>query len=368
MKIIIIHKVMKMKKLPSIIIPFLFMLGLGNMQAAELNTVDLYNAKVSNVNQSLLLTGTVEAKQNAGLASLQAGVVAELFVEVGDKVAKGQKLLALDAKLAELSLIQVKAQKSAAMAEKAEAERLYIEVINLSKQQLVAETLLGERLSRLEIAKSELGRVDAELIYQQEILARHTLYAPFAGIIAQRQVNVGEWVTQQSQVLTLVEQANMRLNLAIPQEYFIQLNNNANVDVVVTPDVIGAPLVNARLDRLVAVASNSSRTVTGLVELPNDFNWIAGMSAKANIKLPTNSESLVWLPKSAIKQHPDGGSSVFVVENSQAKRVLVKIVKTQDEQVAVSGAKADKPFVVSGVELLQSGDKVKVRQIIGDAL
>jgi len=166
----------------------------------------------------------------------------------------------------------------------------------------------------------------------------------------------------------LVEQANMRLNLAIPQEYFIQLNNNANVDVVVTPDVIGAPLVNARLDRLVAVASNSSRTVTGLVELPNDFNWIAGMSAKANIKLPTNSESLVWLPKSAIKQHPDGGSSVFVVENSQAKRVLVKIVKTQDEQVAVSGAKADKPFVVSGVELLQSGDKVKVRQIIGDAL
>ncbi len=336
--------------------------------AAEIVAVDVYQAKVSPTNQVLSLTGSIEAKQHADLAPLQSGVIAELFVEVGDQVEQGQKLLSLDDKLAQLGLKQAMAQRAAVLAQKHEAERLYKEVIELSKRQLVAETLLGERLSGLEIAKAELGRVDAELAQQEEILARHTLFAPFAGVIAQRHIDVGEWVTQQSPVLTLVEQAGMRLNINIPQEYFKQFANNKDIDVIVTPDVSEAISFDAKLDRLVSVASHSSRTLTGLVNLPDELNLVAGMSARADIQLPMSSQAFVWLPKAAIKQHPDGGTSVFVAEQKRAKRVIVDVVNTEGNQVAVLGADAKHAFIISGVELLKDGDAIRVNQVQGDTL
>ena len=72
--------------------------------AAESIQVDVVYPESSQVQQVLTLTGTVEAVQNAALASLQSGVVKSLYVEIGDKVTKGQPLMALDAKLANLNL------------------------------------------------------------------------------------------------------------------------------------------------------------------------------------------------------------------------------------------------------------------------
>lgn len=351
-------------RIPSLVLSLTFSLATCfYAQANNVNSVDVYQAKASQTSQSLSLTGTVEAKQHAELATLESGVVESLYVEVGDVVEKGQKLLSLDAKLAKLNVERVKALKAAAQAQKTEAERLYKEVVSLSKQQLVAETLLNERLSALAIAKAELSRVDAELAQALEVLSRHTLIAPFSGVIAERQIDVGEWVTQQSSVLTLVEQQSLRLKVAIPQEYYQQLNASGDVSVVVTPDVAGASSITAKLNRLVGVAANSSRTVTGLVYLPNNAALVVGMSAKASVYLPASETTQVWLPKSAIKQHPDGGRSVFVVDNNKASRVLVKVAKTDGNLVAVTGTSADKPFVVSGVELLRDGDRVQVNKV-----
>lgn len=360
---------LKINVLRTIASCFLSVAFISSVLAQDSINVDVYQAEAVQNQNILSLTGTVEAKQNADLAPHRSGVVEQIFVEVGDRVVKGQKLLALDAKLSQHSVTQSQALKAAALAQKDEAERLYHEVVKLSKKQLVAETLLAERLSALEIARANLNRAKAELNQQQEVLARHTLYAPFAGVIAQRQIDVGEWVTQQTAVFTLVEQTQLRLKLAIPQEYFKQLNTanstGQTIEVVVTPDFTQASAVNASLNRIVAVANNRSRTITGLVDLPEHANLVAGVSASADIKLPAEKQKWVWLPKSAIKQHPDGGNSVFVLENNQAKRVLVKVVKKQGLQVAITGADADKPFVMSGVELLKDGDAVKVNQTMG---
>ncbi len=340
------------------------LLLLSTAKAEQPNKVDIYHAKQSAHQQSLSLTGTVEAKQHADLATLQSGVVAKLYVEEGDRVSKGQKLLVLDAKLAELSVVQAEAEKTAALAQKHESQRLYNEVIELSKQQLIAETLLGERLSALEISNANLGRAEAELARQQEILNRHTLYAPFSGVIAERHIHLGEWVTQQTQVVTLVEEKNLRLNVAIPQEYFNYLVGEEPVKVNITPDYRNANSFSTTLTRLVGVASQSSRTVTGLVDLPTNTNLLSGMSARADIFISNNHSDLVWLPKSAIKQHPDGGRSVFVMVNDMAKRILINVVETQGDQVAISGADASNPFVVSSVEMLRDGDLLVVNNVL----
>lgn len=360
--------------------------------SAKPTTVDVFKAQVQAFRQTLSLTGTIEARQHAQLATLEVGVVANMLVEAGDHVAKGEPLLLLDDKLAVLTLAQREASLAATQAALTEAERLYQEVVTLSKKQLVAETLMAERESGVAIANAELKRVQAQVAEQQEVVNRHRLRAPFAGVISERHVDLGEWITQQTPAFTLVEQAKLRLKLAIPQEYFTQLafiqsaNNQGAftesegqatlgsnaVQVEITPDALPSVLQNkpiiATLSRLVGDASNTSRTITGYVDLPATDDLVAGMSARADILLPDASntaENLVWLPKTALKQHPDGGRSVFVVEQNRAKRYLVQVVDQQGERVAVAGAPANRDFVVTGVALLKDGALLAINRVIG---
>ena len=205
---------------------FIFGLSITSSLSAQTTAVDVFYPKPSTAYKTLKLTGTVEAAQNADLASLQAGVIEQLFVEVGDKVSKGQKLLALDATLAKLTLAETKASVDSSKVSLAEAKRLYQEVLALSKQQVVAQTLINERKAAVAAANAELARQTASLARQTELVNRHTLYAPFAGVIASRNADLGEWVTQQTSVFNLVEQDKLRLALAVPQEYYQYLNHD----------------------------------------------------------------------------------------------------------------------------------------------
>lgn len=330
--------------------------------AQEPVAVDVFvPATGQGANQTITLTGTVESEQHANLAVLESGVVSELFVEVGDKVTQGQALMTLDATLAKLTLSEAQAALASVQVARDEAERLYNEVLALSKKQVVAQTLIAERNAALAEAEAALIQQRAKVELQQEIIKRHTLLAPFSGVIAHRNANLGEWVTQQTPVYTLIENDNLRLSVAIPQEYFALLADKL-VSAKVQPDFTNADVIYAQLDRLVAVTDNQSRTLTGHIYLPKDTAMVAGMSASAQIVLPDITEDIVWLPRSALKVHPDGGSSVFVVRNNTAKRVLVEVVEQKRDQIAVKNASADQVFVASGVELLRDGDLLEVNR------
>lgn len=320
--------------------------------------VDVIYPNLSQTTQNIMLTGTVEAKQRARLAPLEAGRVTKINVEIGDIVKTGQTLLVLDNTLAGLEVQGAKASLNAAEVNLQEANRLYKEILQLSKQKLVAQTLMSERAALLANAEAQLARAEATLSLQQELLNRHTLVAPFDGVIALRNVDTGEWVTQQTSVFTLVAQNELRLAVAIPQQYYGRLVSQSNVPVNVLPDLIDTQPISATLSRLVAVSDALTRTFMAQIDLPANSGLVAGMSARAEISLPNTSQTNIILPRTAVKQHPDGGSSVFVVENGKAKRIITAYTSMSGNRVAISNQGVDLPYIVSAVELLKEGTSV----------
>lgn len=349
-----------MKKL--LVTLFVFVCSMP-VNATSTISVNIVQGEVASTNETLMLSGTVESKQHANLAPLKSGVVANVFVEAGDVVNKGQKLIQLDNKLAQLELQQAMAEYQSAQAEQLEAKRLLQEVNKLSSKKVVAQTTIGERQSHLAITKAQVLRAKASVEQHEESLARHLLRAPFAGIVAARHIDIGEWVTQQTAVYTLVEQQKLRVKLAIPQEYLFQLTKAESHQVIVTPDVLGAASISATLSQIVNVANEKSRAVTAWVNLPKGHGLVAGMSAKVKLTLSgnTSNKHVVWLPKSSIKVHPDGGRSVFIVENGSAENVKVKVTQSQGDKVAVVGINETHRVVTSGVALLKAGAKVTVK-------
>ncbi|SHH31959.1 efflux RND transporter periplasmic adaptor subunit [Ferrimonas marina] len=346
----------------------LFVGPLASVFAEEATQVDVYYPTTDRHQRSLTLTGTVEAVQHSQLATLRDGVVAEIYVDRGDRVEKGQKLLKLDARLMELEIERYQAEVRSAKAAKTEATRLYEEVLGLSEQQLIPKTQMEERLSAAVVADAELNRVEALLALREEILDRHILYAPFAGVISERQINLGEWVTPEASVFTLVDQQNLRLSLQVPQEYYARLADVSDATVTLLPETPTQQPSEAKLSTLVEVVNDNSRTLTALVDLPPNSGWLAGMSARAVIQLPRSDLSISWIPQSAVKSHPDGGASVFAVEQDTAKRYQVTIIERQGERLAVQGLPIGPGVVITGIELLNDGDPVQIQNITGNSL
>lgn len=333
---------------------------------AQTVSVQVTEPEVSQQNKSIELTGTIESKYNADLAVQESGAIQELFVDLGSIVVKGQRLLQLDASLAKHRMSELEAALSAAEIEQAEAKRLYKEVVALSKTQVVAETLLAERKANLARSEAAFLSSKAELALQKEVVQRHTLIAPFSGVIARRNADIGEWVVPQTSVFNLVSNNELRLVVAFPQEFYQELKN-AEATVEVMPDHDREMSLNLTLSEVVAVSETSTRTFVGLVELPKSDALIAGMSATARFNITGPSKSLIWLPRSAIKNHPDGGTSVFAVENNIAKRFIVKIEDRRDGLIAVSEVPSNLRYVLKGVELLKDGTSVTVEVVDGDS-
>ncbi|WP_299767943.1 efflux RND transporter periplasmic adaptor subunit [uncultured Pseudoteredinibacter sp.] len=320
------------------------------------NDVELVYPQADDFGDVLPISASVEALQHSKLATQQAGLLSELYVEVGDSVQAGDILLKLDDQLAKLEVNQAQASLKAAQVAKDEAERLHKELKALASKKFVAATQISERRAQLAQSQAELSKQKAALAIKQEELRRHSLRAPFNGVIAQRQTNIGEWVNQQSTVMSLVQQDALRLRLAIPQEYFTQVTLGAPVEI--HSDHGKVSVFSASIDRVVPISNQKSRTFEAFVTIPASAGLTVGMSATVNIALIEQENLRLWFPKSAIKQHPDGGASVFAVQNNRAKRYIVKIIEREGDRIAVNGAPASMAYVRSGVELLQDGDSL----------
>jgi len=329
----------------------------GHTKATQVSVI---YPKQEALNQKLTLTGSVEAQHDAALASLEQGVVNTILVEAGDHVTQGQVLLTLDNTLAKIELEQAKATHLSAQIQFTEAQRLHEEVIELAQKQVVANTLLAERKANKANSQALLARATAELTLQQELVSRHVLIAPFTGVIAQRNVDIGEWVTQQNTLFQLVSDTDLRLVIDIPQEYVRPMQNKQGFHATISSDIDKQQRYTLPLSQVIAISDPLSRTVKARINLPQSDAFIPGMSARAELLLPQQSNNQFLLPKSALKRHPDGSYSVFTVVDNKVKRYRIVLIENLGQQVSVSGIPEKSAVIVSGAELLSEGTLVDI--------
>lgn len=325
---------------------------------AETVEVEVFYPEQEPHTLTLELSGTIVAEQDAQLAPLESGLVKAIYVEAGDKVTAGQALLSLDATLAKLRLSQVEANHISAQVEHQEAQRQFDEVVSLAESKVVAESLLAERKASLASANAKLSNTQAQVALQQEIVKRHTLTSPFEGVIARRNVNLGEWVGQQNQIFQLVSDKSLRLIVDLPQEHLKAFSQLPEILATVIPDVMPDKQYQLPLTNIVAVSDAVSRTVQIRVELPDNADLIPGMSARARFNLSETNQTLTWIPRIAIKKHADGGNSVFTVDSDRVKRHKINLIKNEMNRVAVTGIPNNSAVVMSGTELLKDNQLV----------
>jgi RND family efflux transporter MFP subunit len=328
--------------------------------------VTVGRAERSAIVQEVPVTGTVASPNVSRISAEVAGRVAEMAVDVGDRVEAGDRLARLDPELARLALERARAATREAAAALADAQRRLRDADRLSSQNALARTTLESLRAEVDGAEAALARFRAEERRQAALLARHEIGAPFAGAISRKLAATGEWVEPGTPLVELVSTHELRIDFQVPQEHYTGVAAGDRVDVVL--DSGSARSFAGHVASVVPQSDPGARTFLVVVRLDDpDAPIIPGMSARARLRLGTGREGVV-VPRDALLRHPDGRTTVWVLSGSaEGARATVSerrvdLGRAFDGRVeVVEGLEAGESVVLRGNEGLQEGQAVRVR-------
>ncbi len=359
-------------------------------------TVTTASVEARTIPDVLALTGTLLADEESRIAPVMPGRVVEVFVDRGAVVEAGQPLVRLrdvDYRLqsasARAQLAQARARlgieqgarppspddtpevRSAATAQTL-AEDSLRRAEELAQRGVFTPAQLDEARARAQQARDQhasalqnvrgaiaaLGAAEAQLSIASTAVSESIVRAPFAGEIADRSVSPGEFVTQQSALVTLVRTNPLRLELQVPQERVAEIRVDQVVDVTV--DAFVDAHFAGRVRYISASVDRASRAMVVLAVIPNtDGRLRPGMFVTARIGLGGTQEVAV-LPPAAVTTSA-GVSRAFVVADGRVQeRVVTVLERNNDEVIVRVGVSGGETVATSALDQLGDGAAVVV--------
>lgn len=308
------------------------------------------------VPRTLRLTGTLRGNREADLAANAMGRVLSVDIERGVQVKPGQVLARLDVRAASLSATEARAQAASARAQEEQARDECTRYEKLKERGAISDLEYQQKvtLCRTLPLSSQAASARADLAAQN--VGDGVIRAPFAGIIAERFIEVGQYVRQDSKVATIVSLDPIRLELAVPEAEVSKVGPGAQVAFGVAgyPDRRFTGTI--RYVSGVVRASTRDLVVEALVDNP-DRVLLPGMFA--DVSLQVGTQKLPSVPKSALLQRDDQ-SRLFVVSGGRVEERMVALGPALEDRVSVArGVNVGDQVVVVDPGQLVNGQAVQ---------
>ncbi|MGD8976541.1 MAG: efflux RND transporter periplasmic adaptor subunit [Gammaproteobacteria bacterium] len=271
---------------------------------------------IASAMDQLSLTGTATARRTSSISPYSEGLVVEMRVDVGDVVSTGDVLARLDGVIARHELAESAAALEEARAELRDAIRRRDEAARVHADNLIAASTYESAVAEADIRKAAVTRMEAEHARQKEIVRRYDVGAPFAGVIASKFAEVGQWVQRGEALFELVDAAVLRVDVPVPQVYFPSVR--AGTPATVRFDGLAAEPIDAVIKTRVPVSDPAARTFIARLEIDNSAGeFTPGMSVRVTLR-PGDEQwgAALHVPRDALMRLPDGSYQLWLVTGS----------------------------------------------------
>ena len=272
-------------------------------------------------------------------------------VREGDTVAAGVLLVEVDSDLAAAQVSVARAEARRFQADLAQAERTLARLMRVGSSVLaVSEIEQAETLVATLRAGSDGATAQARLAEAQ--LARHRVTSPFPGIIAERHVDTGDWVTPGTRVLDVVRTDSLDLRVDAPVELAqrVSVGDSVRLGTSGLGVVVGVVPALDPVSRTAPIRVSPSGDVSGLIP-----------GSTIDVVFDVAVSGGVIVPRDAVVQGAVD-TRVFRVSDDSAEPVVVQVLATTATEALVSaeGLHAGDALVVRGNERLRPGQRVMV--------
>ncbi|MDR1331205.1 MAG: efflux RND transporter periplasmic adaptor subunit [Tannerella sp.] len=318
----------------------------GRNEKAEVEKVEekpvvkLERVRLQSVLQTQEYTATVEAEVKNNIAPAMPVRISQIFVEVGDRVAKGQKLVQMDA----ANLRQLELQLENQKVEFRRIDELY-KVGGISK-------------SEWDAAKMALEVRETSYRNTQENTA---LLCPLNGIVTARNYDGGDMYSGVMPILTVEQVVPVKLILNVSETYFTKIRKGAQVDIRL--DVYDDEVFKGRVELIYPTINPATRTFPVEVRLDNaDMRVRPGMFARVTVDFGV-IDHVVVPDRAIIKQAGSGDRYVFVYDAGKVSYNKVELGRRMGETYElISGVGDNAEVVVAGQARLLDGIEVEVEK------
>ncbi len=353
-------------------------------------------------------TGSLAGDQQTDVAPQTAGKVVAVGVDIGSPVKRGQMLVRLDDAELKLRVDQSVAQLEQAKAAVRQAE----EKIGLRPNQAfdpnrVAEVaaakvtldLAEKNLTRAEkliesgdvsrsfyddararrdqlreqyevqlaqarqnfagvaVARTNVANAESALALARKNLSYANIPSPIDGFVTERTADLGEYVSPQQKVATVVRTNPLRIRIDIPEQAIqeVQVGQSVSITTSAWPD----RNFSGRIARIAPNVSATSRTLTVEAEIENSGGALKpGQFATVRILQPRSEPAVLVPARSVLTQA--GVARVFVIKDGHAEQRLVQTGQTEGDLIEIkNGVAADEQVATSNLEMLSDGVTVK---------
>ncbi|WP_370390071.1 efflux RND transporter periplasmic adaptor subunit [uncultured Winogradskyella sp.] len=316
---------------------------------SKLPLVTTIQSQAEVFNHYIELQGNVTTKSVVTISSEFNGLLTNVFVKEGEKVAKGQVLAKIDDGGLSQQIAQMEIQKDLAKTTFERQKRLWEQNIGSEIQYLQAKSNYEAQTEAINQMKQQLGKT--------------RVTAPFSGTIDEIFIEQGNLVTAGLSLMRLVNLSNMYIETDVPERYIADVTQGKSVD-------IEFPVLGKRMSSTVRQASDyiNPANRTYVIEIPvtePDPNIKPNLTARLKINDYSNDEAIL-IPQSIISEDAEGAQYVYILKDVKnnigtVQRVDITTGKTQDDVIEVlSGITTDMQLIKEGARSVKNGQRVKI--------
>lgn len=326
-------------------------------------------------------TADISPNQVVNIFSRVDGYISKLHVDKGDFVRANQLLVEIDHTDYQHAVNQAKANLAAAKARVAQqdavmrnAQLTFDRMQTLIKDQFVsrqdldnAEVNFDAARAAQESLQAQMNQMDVALAQAETNLAYSYIRAPFAGYIAERNLDTGAYVssatastsTMSRGIMSLHDIDIVRILIEVVERDIplVKIGQKAELRAEAYPDQI----FQGTVTRIVQALNRATRTMTVEVDLPNrDHRLKGGMFARVEVLVGTHPQAL-QIPIDAVSRLEDT-QYVYIVEEGKARKVDIEIGVRQGNHIEITkGLTGNEEVIVSGKDLVHDGTPVQTR-------
>lgn len=317
--------------------------------------VEVAPVKVAPLIDDAQSVGSLRSRQSVVLKPEVSGRIVRIGFADGDRVRAGQLMFQLDDALQRAELSQALAQLSVARANLKRNEELVA-------QSFVAQRVLDESRASLQVAEAQVQLAEARL-------QRMKITAPFNGTVGIRNVSVGEFVRDGSELVNLEDLSELYVDFRLPERYQARISRGQSVTVQL--DALPGQTFTGRVQAIDPLLDENGRSLLVRAALDTTASSLLrpGLFARVNLVMAVQ-EAALMVPEEAIV--PQGGRQVvFVLERQGEGEAARSVVRRTEVTLGmrrgamvhvVDGLKPDDVVVVAGQQRLQR-DGMPVRVI-----
>ena len=298
-----------------------------------LPSVSVYRVDAVSLKEEIRASGDLQARFHTLISAEVAGRVTELSIDEGGAVAEGAVVLEIDPQRRKLDLAAAQARLAQARANLRKQSSQTRRIQELRSQNVASIQQLEEAETALALAKSDVRAEEAEVGVARRAVADSSVTAPFAGIVARRSVELGEFVQAGTTLFELVSLDPLEAIFSLTEldTERVREGQHARISVGAFPD----RTFDAVVTFVAPTVDPATRTLRIKAEVDNAEGLLRpGLFARVNLGV-AERQDVMMVPVEALLQRAGGVSVYRLVEGDRVERVRVETGSTVGDRVEI---------------------------------